>query len=336
MRTVPSKTAIRAIAIAAYTAVALLPLLFRCDARAQGVDSTRVITIPAPDQGVIYIRSGRPGGVRIRSRHTTRPAVAARPIRSDIQQDLDASSAAFRPADLARLEALLARQDLDLDLGLGRRRGGEDVVVLRRRGDGQVADTLSFTEATSLLRSLGGPATPAEAARADMPPLVTRVERSLLEAGLFRSLQINFEFDRSELLGTAGPTLDAVADVLERFRALQIEVAGHTDSIGPDAYNRRLSDTRAEEVRRTLIERGIAPERIRARGYGEARPVLSNATPTGRALNRRVEFVLLNPEAADQYRPETRQDPQEQLERLRESIQDGIRDGFDETREDNN
>lgn len=308
--------------------------LVSTDADAQGVDTARTITIPAPESGVVYIRSGTPGGVRIRSRHTNRRnGTQIRPA-ARLSQDFDGTSASFNPADLARLEALLARQGLDLDLGLGRR-GGEDVVILRRRTDGQAADTLSLAEAANLLGSLGGRATPAEAARADVPPLVTRIERSILEAGLFRSFQVNFEFDRSTLLPTAEPTLAAVADVLERFPDLRIEVAGHADSVGPEAYNRRLSEARALQVRRSLTARGIGPERIRARGYGEARPVLPNATPTGRALNRRVEFVLLNPEAAEQYRLETRQDPEEQLERLRESIREGIREGFDDPREDN-
>lgn len=310
--------------------LALLPT----ETSAQGVDTVRTITLPAPENGVIYIRSGRPGGVRIRSRHMTRRGSENSQMPMAGQQGLLGSPATFRTADLTRLEALLARQGLDLDLSLARR-GGEDVVVLRRRTDASAADTLSLTAATDLLVSLGGRARPDEAARADVPPLATRVERSMLEAGFFRSLQVNFEFDRSELLPTSAPALDAVADVLERFPDLRIEVAGHADSVGPDAYNRRLSEERAEQVRRSLIGRGVGLDRVRAQGYGEARPVLSNDTPTGRALNRRVEFVVLNPDAAAQYRGRTPQYPEQQLERLRRSIREGIRDGFEETTEEN-
>lgn len=317
--------------VIAWTAV--LP----ADTSAQVGDTARTITLPAPETGVIYIRSGRPGGVRIRSRHITRrnnddmQALTAR------DGGLRRSPATFRAVDLTRLEALLARQGLDLDLSLARR-GGEDVVVLRRRTETPTAaaDTISLAEATDLLVSLGGRARPDEAARANVPPLATRVERAMLGAGVFRALQVNFEFDRSRLLPTSGPTLDAVSDVLERFPDLQIEVAGHADSVGPDAYNRRLSEERAEQVRRSLIERGVGPDRIRVQGYGEGRPVLSNGTPTGRALNRRVEFIVLNPDTAVQYRRGTRQHPEEQLERLRRSIREGIREGFEDATENNN
>lgn len=310
--------------------------VFPAEISAQAGDTTRTITLPAPETGVIYIRAGRPGGVRIRSRHTSLRGGENPQMLTAAERGLRDSPATFRAADLTRLEALLAREGLDLDLSLARR-GGEDIVILRRRADGPTAaaDTLSLTEATDLLVSLGGRSTPDEAARADVPPLATRVERAMLEAGLFRSLQVNFEFDRSELLPTSGPTLDAVSDVLERYPDLQIEVAGHADSVGPDAYNRRLSEERAEQVRRALIGRGVGPDRIRSQGYGEARPVLSNDTPTGRALNRRVEFVIRNADPAAQYRRGTRQRPDEQLERLRRSIRDGIRDGFEGSTENN-
>ena len=81
--------------------------------------------------------------------------------------------------------------------------------------------------------------------------------------------------------------------MLARHPDLRVEVAGLTDSVGSRAYNERLSAARAAAVRAYLVARGIAPERLTAVGHGEARPLLPNDTPTGRALNRRVEFVLL-------------------------------------------
>ncbi len=318
------------------TAVLLLLHTLGADAKAQGTDTTRTITLPAPESGVIYIRSGPPGGVRIRSRHRTPHDASERRVEPDVLSSLGDAPVAFNPADLSRLEALLARQGLDLDAGLARR-GGEDVVVLRRRGDSVLteADTLTLASATRLLQTVGGRGTRSEAAPAGVPPLITRIERSILDAGLFRSIQVNFEFDRSDLLPTAEPTLDAVANVLRRYPDLHIEIAGHSDSLGPAEYNRRLSARRAERVRVALIERGIEPERIRAEGYGESHAVLSNRTTTGRALNRRVEFVLRNPEAAERYRMEMREGPDEELERLRESIRAGIRDGFEDRSQEN-
>ncbi len=130
--------------------------------------------------------------------------------------------------------------------------------------------------------------------RADLPPRVREVERALLETGLFRTVEIVFEFDRSDILDGSERTLDAVGDVLERYPDLVVEVAGHTDNIGSAEYNQGLSERRAESVRTYLLEHfDIASDRLIPRGYGLSQPIFSNETPTGRTLNRRVEFVLI-------------------------------------------
>jgi OOP family OmpA-OmpF porin len=82
--------------------------------------------------------------------------------------------------------------------------------------------------------------------------------------------------------------LDSVATILEQRRQFNVEVRGHTDSTGPDAFNQQLSERRAESVREYLISRGIAAERLTARGLGESEPIADNDTAEGRALNRRV------------------------------------------------
>ncbi len=71
-------------------------------------------------------------------------------------------------------------------------------------------------------------------------------------------------------------------------------IAGHTDAAGSAQHNLRLSDQRAQAVRNYLIEQGIAPDRLIARGYGSAHPIASNATAAGRELNRRSEFIRLD------------------------------------------
>ena len=68
---------------------------------------------------------------------------------------------------------------------------------------------------------------------------------------------------------------------------------GHTDSVGKDAANQKLSEGRANAVRDDLIERGVAPERIEAIGYGESRPIDTNDTEEGRQNNRRVEIEIM-------------------------------------------
>ena len=127
---------------------------------------------------------------------------------------------------------------------------------------------------------------------------VEQVERRLLDTGVFRAFEVNFAFAASTLQPRATRTLDAVGTVLQRYPDLRLEIAGHTDSVGPDAFNQRLSEARARAVRTYLIDRfDLTPDRLVARGYGEAQPVASNEARWGRALNRRVEFTVLNPEA---------------------------------------
>lgn len=125
---------------------------------------------------------------------------------------------------------------------------------------------------------------------------VETIERSLLDTGVFRAFEVNFAFGTSTLQDRATRTLDAVGAVLERHADVRVEVAGHTDAVGPDSVNQRLSRARARAVRTYLLNQfAIDADRLVARGYGEARPVASNDTPTGRALNRRVEFVVRAP-----------------------------------------
>lgn len=127
---------------------------------------------------------------------------------------------------------------------------------------------------------------------------VETVERRLLDTGAFRAFEVNFAFAESTLQPRATRTLDAVGAVLGRYPELRVEIGGHTDAIGTDTFNQQLSEARAEAVRAYLIDRfEVAPDRLVARGYGEAQPIASNERRSGRALNRRVEFTVLNREA---------------------------------------
>ena len=94
--------------------------------------------------------------------------------------------------------------------------------------------------------------------------------------------------------------LDAVAADLKRYPRLKIELQGHTDSAGPDAYNMKLSGERANAVRTYLIMQGVPEQQLTSRGYGESQPVADNKTEEGRAQNRRVVMnVLENPPDVD-------------------------------------
>ncbi len=103
---------------------------------------------------------------------------------------------------------------------------------------------------------------------------------------------VKFATGSAVIVPHSSTQLDDVANTLQRYPQLNIEVAGHTDSQGISAYNRRLSQQRADAVRRYLIEKGIDTERITAKGYGEDKPIADNKTAAGRAENRRVEIHI--------------------------------------------
>jgi outer membrane protein OmpA-like peptidoglycan-associated protein len=113
--------------------------------------------------------------------------------------------------------------------------------------------------------------------------------------------RLHFNFDKYDLRSEAPAALDTVLQILRTYPSLCIEIAGHTDSIGTNAYNQKLSERRSGTVYRYLIEQGIDPIRLSPKGYGEERPMVPNGTPYQRFLNRRVEFVPLTgkPESLD-------------------------------------
>ena len=102
-----------------------------------------------------------------------------------------------------------------------------------------------------------------------------------------------FDYDRAELTPVADAEIRTLAKLLLSNPASRVEVLGHTDSIGSDGYNRRLSLRRARAVVDQLVAAGVPRQRLVAHGYGRQRPVASNATESGRSLNRRVEFRLI-------------------------------------------
>lgn len=104
---------------------------------------------------------------------------------------------------------------------------------------------------------------------------------------------ITFAFNSSDVNSQFYPVLDKVAATLSEYNQTTVNVAGHTDSVGSDSYNQRLSEQRASSVASYLQSRGVANQRLQISGYGESRPVDSNETESGRANNRRVEITLV-------------------------------------------
>lgn len=103
---------------------------------------------------------------------------------------------------------------------------------------------------------------------------------------------ITFAYDRADVQPQFQPTLNEVASVLAQYPKTYIDVLGHTDSDGADAYNQGLSERRASAVAAYLSSHGVQSARVATRGYGETQPIASNATEEGKALNRRVEIKI--------------------------------------------
>lgn len=170
------------------------------------------------------------------------------------------------------------------------RKVNEDGCELDRDGDGIVdgddacPDVYAKTpNGCPLAAATPAAATPAGdyATGATAPAIIPR--RLVLEG-------VNFDFDKSVLRQEDRDIIDQNAADLKEWGDIDVEVSGHTDSVGSDKYNEGLSLRRAESVRAYLISKGISADRLTAKGYGETQPIADNGTDEGRFQNRRVEL----------------------------------------------
>src|SRR5690606_16056548 len=104
---------------------------------------------------------------------------------------------------------------------------------------------------------------------------------------------IFFDIDKATLQPESYPELNRIASLLKERQTMRIEIAGHTDSTGPDRYNLQLSERRAKAVVTYLVRQGINSNRISVVFFGESKPIAPNTTEEGRQRNRRVEFKIL-------------------------------------------
>jgi outer membrane protein OmpA-like peptidoglycan-associated protein len=105
--------------------------------------------------------------------------------------------------------------------------------------------------------------------------------------------QVHFATSKFRVLPDSFKLLDQVAQVLNDFPKMRVSIEGHTDNVGGEAANMKLSQKRAEAVRDYLVSKGIAPARLEAVGYGPTKPIASNKTTRGKAENRRTEFKIV-------------------------------------------
>ncbi len=129
--------------------------------------------------------------------------------------------------------------------------------------------------------------------RLEVRPPETGIE---LQRGLDQfvaSRVVEFKTDSATLTPSGRETVDEVAALLKSIPGLKVEISGHTDATGDDAFNLDLSRRRAISVRDRLVEQGLSGARFATAGFGETRPIADNETPEGRQRNRRTEFRVI-------------------------------------------
>ncbi len=123
--------------------------------------------------------------------------------------------------------------------------------------------------------------------------VMVSIEDMLTKGTAVRINNLFFDTDKSDLKAESFPELDRLASLLTSQRGRTVEISGHTDSRGKPKYNQTLSEKRAAAVVARLVERGCDRSMLVARGYGSTKPIATNDTDEGRALNRRVEFRFI-------------------------------------------
>ena len=107
-----------------------------------------------------------------------------------------------------------------------------------------------------------------------------------------QTLNVEFDFDKSIIKKGYYQDIDNLAGVMKQYPDLNVVIEGHTDSVGTAAYNKKLSQRRAEAIKKYMVESGIDANRLKAQGFGEDKPIASNKTKEGRQQNRRVEAAV--------------------------------------------
>ena len=128
------------------------------------------------------------------------------------------------------------------------------------------------------------------------------------------------EFKQAE----AAPYLDRLAQLLTNKTKNKVAVEGHTDNVGNAAANQKLSEQRAEVVRAALAQRGVPSDRLSALGHSFNRPMASNATEQGKAVNRRVELIILDEKVANMTQGEPAASFESAFDKLKKMVEDGL------------
>ncbi|MFO7652396.1 MAG: OmpA family protein [Candidatus Krumholzibacteriia bacterium] len=308
----PAVAALAAAVLVGSTGAATCPV-------ASADERPAMTSVPVRDGSVLYVRYGEPGGVRITSVFTatdtvpsasaaTAPAVGASTdtlgwgvtltpelgerVRQIIREELARArpqTTGQRVQQEAQPPAGEPRDLLDVEVGEG---FPED----RPRAPSGPTAAAPPTAAAN-----GGPAVRDRSATdlvaAAVLPSAPVIREQIVGEGLFRTNLILFETAEARLLPRSREVIQVVGEVLREFPDARVRIEGHADPRGPEDFNLALSQRRAESVRDYLLDCcALASDRLEAVGYGESRPLVTGTSPTELAMNRRVEFRVLNPE----------------------------------------
>lgn len=200
------------------------------------------------------------------------------------EQEKAAADAARAAAEQGRLEAERQRAEADRVRAEGER-ARLDADAARAAAEAQAQQARTLAEQS-------------EREKAQLRDQLRVQLNTILETReTARGLVVNvsdvlFDFDSANLKPGAREKISRVAGILKSHPDLKIEVDGHTDSVGSDGYNQRLSERRAESVRASMVQQGINRDAVGTNGFGESEPVATNGTAAGRQQNRRVEIVV--------------------------------------------
>lgn len=214
------------------------------------------------------------------------------PVRHHVEGDLTRrSTAALRDAGLSTVDVHFIGRDgtvhahtrADADRALAIVRAQDGVRVADAIVDASPAPSPTPSPSPSPTQS------PSPAPSATPSPAPSDVQNQLTSLP-----NITFETDSATLTAQGQAVVANVASILQAHPAVRVRIEGHTDSTGTPAHNLELSQARAETVRATLASLGVDPARMSTAGFGATQPLVPDTTPENQAINRRVQFVVLN------------------------------------------
>ena len=234
------------------------------EAHAKGYDRKTIPYVFPPDSIVmtrdVYLKSGSPITVRGR----TLDAVSRKPVLADVAFFLSDEPSVFG--------GLFTDNDGRFKADFDTR--GDYVFFAKKDGYIPAYEKIAVPEQGTV-------------------PEVELLLQPIVEGATVRLDYVYFAFADSTLLPESYSQLKPLVDLMLNAPSLRVEISGHTDYVGKDLNNARLSKARADAVKYFFVEAGVAESRLSAVGYGETRPVATNKTVDGRRLNRRVEFKIL-------------------------------------------